>query len=218
MKISYATNEKMLQTYGVMFENLSKELEVKKYLEEFGYNDEKIAQGKALYDDARREFDLTKKSVSEQEVKFVAFDEAYKAFYNTFVLHRKKARVALEENEAALIKTGLRTKFPRSFASAVENIRSFYAAIKEDAHLLQLLNGFKIKREDIDQQIEKLSEVEKLYASYVEEKGKSQQATQTKNEAFSLLDKWVKKFFRVAKIALGEKVQLLESIGKVVKY
>ena len=38
-----------------------------------------------------------------------------------------------------------------------------------------------------------------------------------KNKAFEAMNKWVKEFYEVAKIALSDRPQLLESIGKLVK-
>ena len=59
--------------------------------------------------------------------------------------------------------------------------------------------------------------MEQAYADYQKEKGESQQATKDKNNAFDALDKWVVRFFKVAKIALEDKPQLLESLGKTIR-
>ena len=59
--------------------------------------------------------------------------------------------------------------------------------------------------------------MEQAYSDYQKEKGESQQATKDKNDAFDALDKWVTRFFKVAKIALEDRPQLLESLGKIMK-
>ena len=42
-------------------------------------------------------------------------------------------------------------------------------------------------------------------------------SNEDKNKAFEAMNKWVKEFYEVAKIALSDRPQLLESIGKLVK-
>lgn len=49
------------------------------------------------------------------------------------------------------------------------------------------------------------------------EKGESQDATKKKDEAFRVLTDWVRTCYAVAKIALREDKQLLESLAKLVK-
>lgn len=49
------------------------------------------------------------------------------------------------------------------------------------------------------------------------EKGESQDATKLKDTAFIELDDWMSEFYVVAKIALEDNPQLLESLGKFVR-
>ncbi|MFZ2284028.1 MAG: hypothetical protein WAV86_09145, partial [Lutibacter sp.] len=51
---------------------------------------------------------------------------------------------------------------------------------------------------------------------YLREKGESQDSTMSKDKAFREIDDWMSEFYAVAKIALEEKPQLLESLGKFV--
>ena len=43
------------------------------------------------------------------------------------------------------------------------------------------------------------------------------QATKDKDKAFAELEKWVREFYAIAKIALEDKPQLLESMGRIMK-
>ncbi|KGN82840.1 hypothetical protein HW49_00680, partial [Porphyromonadaceae bacterium COT-184 OH4590] len=66
-------------------------------------------------------------------------------------------------------------------------------------------------------QLTLLEEVKKKYSDYLKEKGESQQATKDKDEALAKLEKWVREFYAITKIALEDKPQLLESVGKLVR-
>ena len=62
-----------------------------------------------------------------------------------------------------------------------------------------------------------IAEVELLRAARVQSDGIAQNATKTKNSAFKELEKWMGAFFAIARIALEDEPQLLESLGKFVK-
>ncbi|WP_264844920.1 hypothetical protein [Capnocytophaga catalasegens] len=96
-------------------------------------------------------------------------------------------------------------------------MRAFYQLLDTTPNLLTPLKQLKINEEDVKNQLQELPEVEKAYATYLQEKGESQQATRDKNKAFETLDKWVSKFHKVAKIALEDRPQLLEALGKFVR-
>ncbi|MFK8275361.1 hypothetical protein ACI76Y_06740 [Capnocytophaga cynodegmi] len=217
MKTYYLSNEQMLQNFGAMFENLSKEGDLKTELAEYGYDDAKIAEGKALYDEARKTFDANIKETREETSASLAFQEKYQNVQKKYSTHRKKARIVFEDNEEALRQLKLKGSAARAIAAAMEEMRAFYQLLDTTPNLLAPLKQLKINEQDIKNQLQELPEVEKAYATYLQEKGESQQATRDKNKAFETLDKWVSKFHKVAKIALEDRPQLLEALGKFVR-
>ncbi|GET47808.1 hypothetical protein RCZ02_06390 [Capnocytophaga felis] len=217
MKTYYLSNEQMLQNFGAMFENLSKEGDLKTELAEYGYDDAKIAEGKALYDEARKTFDANIKETREETSASLAFQEKYQNVQKKYSTHRKKARIVFEDNEEALRQLKLKGSAARAIAAAMEEMRAFYQLLDTTPNLLTPLKQLKINEEDVKNQLQELPEVEKAYATYLQEKGESQQATRDKNKAFETLDKWVSKFHKVAKIALEDRPQLLEAFGKFVR-
>ncbi|MFK8297586.1 hypothetical protein ACI76O_06625 [Capnocytophaga cynodegmi] len=217
MKTYYLSNEQMLQNFGAMFENLSKEGDLKTELAEYGYDDAKIAEGKALYDEARKTFDANIKETREETSASLAFQEKYQNVQKKYSTHRKKARIVFEDNEEALRQLKLKGSAARAIAAAMEEMRAFYLLLDTTPNLLTSLKQLKINEEDVKNQLQELPEVEKAYATYLQEKGESQQATRDKNKAFETLDKWVSKFHKVAKIALEDRPQLLEALGKFVR-
>jgi len=99
----------------------------------------------------------------------------------------------------------------------LEETRAFYQLLDTTEKLLTPLKQLKITEQEIKKQLQLLTEVEQAYTDYQKEKGESKQATKDKNDAFDALDKWVTRFFKVAKIALEDRPQLLESLGKIMK-
>ena len=217
MKTYYLSNEQMLRNFGAMFENLSKEGDLKTELAEYGYDENKISEGKALYNEARKYFDINLKETREETSASLAFQEKYQNIQKKYSVHRKKARIVFEENEEALRQLKLKGNASRAIASAMEEMRAFYQLLDTTPSLLTPLKQLKISEQDVKSQLQEFPEVEKAYATYLQEKGESQQATKDKNKAFEALDKWMSKFYKVAKIALEDRPQLLEALGKFVR-
>ena len=217
MKTYYLSNEQMLRNFGAMFENLSKEGDLKTELAEYGYDENKISEGKALYNEARKYFDINLKETREETSASLAFQEKYQNIQKKYSVHRKKARIVFEDNEEALRQLKLKGNASRAIASAMEEMRAFYQLLDTTPSLLTPLKQLKISEQDVKSQLQEFPEVEKAYATYLQEKGESQQATRDKNKAFEALDKWMSKFYKVAKIALEDRPQLLEALGKFVR-
>lgn len=217
MKTYYLSNEKMLQSYGVMFENIGKNLELKSELAEYGYDEAKIKEGKKLYDEARKTFDVNTKETREETTASQNFQEKYQNFQKIHTTHRKKAKIVFDDNAEAFLQLKLKDTPARAIAKFLEEAKAFYQLISTTETLMTLLKQLKITEQEITKQLQLLKEVEQAHADYQKEKGESQQATKDKNNAFEALDKWVVKFFKVAKIALEDKPQLLEILGKTIR-
>lgn len=96
-------------------------------------------------------------------------------------------------------------------------MRLFYDMLHNNRELLSALQRLKITTDHVNQQLANVTNVQTVYAAYVQEKGESQQATQDKSKAFDEVSKWVSEFYSVAKIELDDQPQLLESIAKWVR-
>ena len=217
MKTYYLSNEKMLQNYGVMFENLGKDLDLKTELAEYGYDEVKIKEGKKLYDKARNTFDANTKETREETTASRNFQEKYQNFQKIYITHRKKAKIVFDDNAEAFLQLKLKNTPARVIAKFLEETRAFYRLLNTTETLMTLLKQLKVTEQDIEKQLQLLTNVEQAYADYQKEKGESQQATKDKNNAFDALDKWVVRFFKVVKIVLEDKPQLLESLGKTIR-
>lgn len=217
MKTYYLSNEKMLQNYGVMFENLGKDLDLKTELAEYGYDEVKIKEGKKLYDEARKTFDANTKETREETTASLNFQEKYQNFQKIYITHRKKAKIVFDDNAEAFLQLKLKNTPARVIAKFLEETRAFYRLLNTTETLMTLLKQLKVTEQDIEKQLQLLTNVEQAYADYQKEKGESQQATKDKNNAFDALDKWVVRFFKVVKIVLEDKPQLLESLGKTIR-
>ena len=213
----YLSNEQMIQNYGILFQNLSKETELATELAEYGYDSEKIAKGKALYNKAIESYQKNKKETAEETTTSTIFRQKLDEITKVFLSDRKKAKIIFKNQPDVLINLSLNGRASQVIANSLQEMKDLYGNLDENEELKTAVKLLKITPEHIKSQLNKIKETELAYADYMQEKGESQQATQEKNKAFTELDKWVRELHNFAKIALEDKPQLLESIAKIVK-
>lgn len=213
----YYTDEKIIQIGTALFETLKSREEIAQELAEYGYDDAKIQEGKALYDKALASQDANRKETKEEVQAMEVFNTAYKELLERYKAHRKRAKVAFKDEPSALKILALKGTMPLRTLSALEEMEVLYTELDKDENYKKAVLKLKITQEDIQTQKTKLAEVRTAYAKYTTEKGESQQATQDKNQAFTAFEKWVRNFHNLAKIALEDQPQLLESLGKFIR-
>lgn len=216
-KSYYITEQQLIQNIGMLFENLNAPSDLKSELAEYGYNDDEIAKGKALYDTAMVEYKKNIREGQEETSAYKLFSDKMNLVSKIYHIDRKKARIIFKDQEDVLKNLRVKGRISQAIATLIDDMRVFYTTIQQNKNLLTPLKRLKINAEHIETQIQNLTDTEKAYASYNKEKGENQQATKDKNKAFANLEKWVREFYAIAKIALEDQPQLLESIGKFVR-
>ena len=212
-----STELKTLENRRLLFTNYSEIAELKAQLEEYQYNEEAMKVGKALYDKAQAAYNDNLAKTSQTVEKRALFEKAYKAMSDKYKEHRKVAKVALKASPEALASFGLKGTMSRDYLEGLATTKKLYEGIKATTTQRAALDRFKLTEAVADEQLSAIAKVEEFRAQYVKLRGIDQQATQDKNKAFEAMNKWVKEFYEVAKIALSDRPQLLESIGKLVK-
>lgn len=213
----YLSNEQMLQKYGALFQNLSKETELATELAEYGYDTDRVAQGKALYDRASETYQKSKKESAEETTASAVFHQKLDEVTKIYLSDRKKAKLIFKDQPDVLKNLSLKGTNSQVIANSLQEMKDLYQNLDENQTLQTAVKILKITPEHIKSQLDKITQTETAYASYLQEKGENQQATQDKNKAFTDLDKWVRELYSFAKVALEDKPQLLESIAKIVK-
>lgn len=207
----------ILENYRVALENSEKLTIISTKLAEYGYTKEKLTEGKALLQQTRKIYDENKNSTIEKLRAYTIFDEKKEKLDNTYRNHRKRAKVLFSDETAILEKLGIKTAIPRTYTLWLEKVKIFYTYIQNNEEIKTQLVLFKITSDDIEKTLLLIDELEQNRVEYLEEKGKSQNYTKNKNNAFTKLNKWMNYFYSVAKIALEDNPQLLEALAKIIK-
>ena len=207
----------LMQSYGVLFENVKKDTVLAAELAEYGYDAAAIAQGEALYNNFVEKYDTNKTETAQETTAYAVFSNAFETTAAIYKTERKKAKIVFKNQPDVLRNLQLNKPLLDRNALVIDTMRLFYDMLHNNTELLTALNRLKITADHVNQQLANVANVQTVYAAYVQEKGESQQATQDKNKAFDAVSKWVSEFYSVAKIALEDQPQLLESIAKWVR-
>ena len=207
----------VLEQYRVSFENVEKQSEIATIMAEFGYDETLLTEGKTLLTKTRAAFDFNKKEDDETSEAYKNFTTLKENLATTYTLHRKKAKVIFRKESTTLNKLSLSGSLPTAYIKWLETVKKFYAVASADSDIQSKLVRLKITTEELNGTIELISNLELARAEYLREKGESQDATKLKDKAFGEIDDWMSEFYAVAKIALEDNLQLLESLGKFVR-
>ena len=209
--------QKLLQSYGVLFENIKKDTLLATELAEYGYDAETIAQGEILYNTLLEKYSSNVTETAQETTAYAAFNQTFKSLLETYKTDRKKAKIVFKDQADVLKNLKVDGAMPVRNASIIDIMKIFYETLKNNETLLVVLNRLKVNAEHVDGQLNNLTLTQQAYATYIQEKGESQQATIDKNKAFDAVTKWIAEFYAIAKIALEDKPQLLESVAKLVR-
>lgn len=206
-----------LELYRVALENATNQPEIAALMAELGYNAATIAAGKQLLTQTRAAFDANKTEVNQSSAAHAAFIAKKDEIEETYSLHRKKAKVAFRTDPVLLKQLNLDGAVPKAHIKWVETMKALYAGSDLTGVLQAKLAALKVTPADFQAALQAIAEMENLRAVYLKEEGESQEATKAKDEALAKMDEWMSEFYAVARIALEDKPQLLETLGKVVR-
>jgi len=191
--------------------------EISELLAEVGYGTEKMQEGQSILSSAISAYDNNKVEDTETDLAHDLFEDKKEELEKIYAKHRKRAKLRFDEDASTLIKLELHKAIPTTYLEWLETVKIFYKVLLGDEALQLSLQGVKISQTELQETQGLISQTEKLREAYLNEDGESQDATKIKDKSIKNLDKWMGKFFSYAEIALEDKPQLLESLGKFVK-
>jgi GTP1/Obg family GTP-binding protein len=129
----------------------------------------------------------------------------------------QKAKVVFRNDSLTLDKLAVSGSLPKAYVKWLETVKKFYSEATSDHLIQEKLSRLKVTLDNLNAADAMVGQLENARAEYLREKGESQDATKAKDAAFVKMDDWMSEFYAVAKIALEDNPQLLESLGKLVR-
>ena len=187
--------------------------EIQDKLSVFGYTPERILTGRRLLD---KVLGLTSAQREEYSDQFIATSELgkrWKTGYSNYMITLKVVRVAFNGQPELLQRFNAVGKRNRSLSGWLHNARILYTNLLNSPEALAVMAEFGYTVEKLNNELRDVNEVENLHSKQLSETGGAQQSTVERDKAFDELYKWYSSFRAIARIALYETPQLLESLG-----
>lgn len=207
--------ESLLTKANVAIYNGIENAELAKQLAVYGYDADRLTEGKTLCDTAKA---LHQKQVKEYGEQYDATRELEGTRIKAnmvYMKHVKIARVALKNRIGDWDKLQINGKRKKSVSGWLVQASLFYINLLGDEKLLEQMAGYGITAEKLQEGQKLISEAETSYAKQLKELGESQDATKARDEAIDKLQYWYSDYIEIARIALEEKPQYLEIMGIV---
>lgn len=206
-----------LEQYRVSLANVEIQPEIATTMSEFGFDSTVVAEGKALLTETRQSFDFNETEDDETSEAYAAFKLLKASLEATYSMHRKKAKIIFRNDPKTKDKLGVSGSLSKAYIKWLETVKKFYSVALKGDKIQGKLIRLKITADNLTAAKTLIGELEAARAEYLREKGESQAATKAKDAAFVKMDDWMSEFYAVAKIALEDQPQLLESLGKFVR-
>lgn len=184
-------------------------------LAEFGYGAERMQQGQALYDAALTAQQQQQIEYGDQYGATAALQEARDRAQASYMRLVKISRIVTRNDPARQQKLGLNGARRQSLSGWLQQAQQFYVCALGDADFLAGLAEYGMSQEKVTAGRTELDAVVAAQDLQARERGEAQAATQTRDLAFDALREWLSDFITIARIALEEQPQLLESLGIV---
>lgn len=202
-----------LKSARILVQNAEQHPTIKQQLAAWGYAAPQMARGKALLNNTQ----LAQQAQKDAYHIKLDCDRQWKADWTTFQKqyseHRAVAKAAYRRESNTLQRLRLDRPIPQRMADLLDQATDFYAALSAKGKEVQ---KFGIQSEEVAQAGAMVSSLADQQAQRMQCKGTAESATQKRNQALTELGQWQREFVRVARMALKEDTQLLESLGIVV--
>ena len=186
-------------------------------LERFNYPLEKLNAGMNLYTLAEQAVLHSSNCRNDQKISTAALQNARALADKAYIRHLKLARFVFQGNVEAWKTLGLDGKRARVFGEWLAQARRFYTNLLGNPALLAALLPYNLPETDLTCALTLLAAAENAYAARENARGIAIQATRDRDLALQALKTWVSALIAIARFALEDDLQLLESLGVVVK-
>lgn len=198
---------------ALIFDNSQSTPHIAAALDAFGYDAATMEEGQVLFETARSLYDAQIREYGEQHAATQAFNEAVAQADKSYAALRRLAKVAFKGDAQRQTDLRLNERKPQVFSPWYEQARHFYTALLSDTEAQSQLTRFRITPEALQAGQAQVEQAFALNSAQEQEKGEAQEATQQRNTAIEALAEWLNDFKVVARIALEDSPQLLESLN-----
>lgn len=187
--------------------------EIKELVGQYGYGSEKIDEGKTLYTEALMAVNLQTAYGGSQGGASTRVRQTEKAAHDTFQRLSKVARAIFKNDPGKLKSLGLQGTMPKRIAEFIGAAYTLFDNAKNVSELRDELSKYGYNDKKLEAEKQKITDYDKAVQLHEGTKGAAQQTTRDQEAALAKMDEWLTQYFKIAKVALVDRRELLEQIG-----
>lgn len=184
----------------------------------YGYTPEKLDIGKSLLNETA---DLIVKH-GDEDAEQAHADDDFKMqrikINEKFTKHQKLAAIALDDKPLLLkLNLGVNGQASDVYSEWISDIDLFYGNALKSDEILAALAELNITKEILEAMQAEIATMKTLKLNQKKEMGEAQMATKERDKKISELDKWARRYKKVAHITFEDQPQILEKLGILVR-
>jgi hypothetical protein len=195
-----------------VLDSISANDDISTALAAFGYDAVRLQEGQTLLDDLTTADSQQVKEYADQYAATAAVNEALETADKTYGLHRALAKRLFAKNTQAQRELLLTEKKPLARAAWLRQADIFYTRLLATPAFITELGTFGQTQVSLAAAQTAVAQVASLDSSQQKEIGEAQQATQQRDEIWAEARVWLVTLLEVARFALADQPQLLESL------
>ncbi|HRJ42538.1 MAG: hypothetical protein KJZ86_16625 [Caldilineaceae bacterium] len=202
-----------LEAARLALTNALAESELLTALAQCGYDEARLQQGKSHYESALAVWQSQQQKQSRRRAAVLACNQADAAATHPYMRSVKLCRILYRDDLVTYRALGLVGIRSRSFATKVAQMRLFYTTALGSPQILATLADYGVSESQLQADFALVAVLESARSRREVENGAVQDATQSRLQAFSALERWMGDFASIARLALEESPQRLEMLG-----
>ena len=193
--------------------NAKKHPEIAARLILFKYDNERMNEGDQFCTDARKLYVRQVAKNGDQHGATAKIKECRSKASSAHSQTYKVSKIVFKDDSGAQTSLGLRGRRLQSLSGWLPQTLYFYVNLLGDEDFINRMAYFGYDRDKLEAEYVLVKAVEEAVLEQKTAKGKAQNATKERDAKVAEMDRWMSDFRAIAKMALADKSQLLESLG-----
>jgi hypothetical protein len=204
--------EKKLYNAQIALNNAQADEYISSRLRQYNYDDERMSEGIGFFKTATRLFQLHLDAKKEQMDAADAFRSIDEEARDGLVDFRKIARIALKDHPSMMKSLGLDQSLKRNLGNWLEQARIFYTNALNNPQVMEKMAKYGIGETELNEGNGLIDRVEEASAFHKRKQAETDQAVKNRDNAFKDLNRWMKDFWVICRIALASKPEYLKKL------
>ena len=208
--------EERLHRAQVAIDNALIDAGIKAALAPFGYDEARLQEGKALYNNTLSLHQTQRREYGEQYDATENLKDIWEQADSAYMDAVKVARIALRNMRGKWQALALDGSRKQSLSGWLEQAQQFYVNALSDSDIVAAMSRFGFDQTKLQAGQQLVQQVAEANALQEKEKGEAQDATEKRDAVLDELDQWISDFKVIATIALKDNAQWIEKLGLAV--